>query len=81
MDGLCHSAHHPTPGLVELKKVFQAVEARLDGRTLFVSNEYDFQILDHSAVNFKVEDSEARVACWSLDFSTSGVFLLGHRNG
>ena len=58
MDGLCHSTHRRTPGLVELKKVFQAVHAKLDGirNSLLVSNEHDFLSLDHLAADYKVEE-------------------------
>ena len=65
MDGLSHSTHRPTPGLVELKKVFQAVHAKLDGirNNLVMRNEHDFLSLDHLAADYKVEefDDSSRV--------------------
>ncbi|KAJ9614272.1 Beta-galactosidase (Lactase) [Cladophialophora chaetospira] len=55
MDGLCHSDHTPTRGLVELKKVFEPIEARLDGNELIVRNHYDFVDLGHVRVEFNVQ--------------------------
>lgn len=58
MDGLCFSDHTPTPGLVQLKKVFAPIRAWLEekeGKSLVVSNEYDFLSLEHISVDYKVE--------------------------
>ena len=56
MDGLCHSTHQPTPGLVELKNVFQPVEVCLEAEELVVSNWYDFRSLDHLSADYKLEN-------------------------
>ncbi|EXJ54364.1 hypothetical protein A1O7_09703 [Cladophialophora yegresii CBS 114405] len=54
MDGLCHSDHTPTRGLVELKKVFEPITARLDNDQLVVQNHYDFVGLEHVKAEFVV---------------------------
>ncbi len=55
MDGLCHSDHTTTRGLIELKKVFEPIEARLDGKELVVKNHYDFICLEHVRAEFNVQ--------------------------
>ncbi len=56
MDGLCHSTHKPTPGLVELKKVIQPVRlSLLDDGNLAIQNLYDFVDLGHLSASYKVE--------------------------
>ncbi|KAF4974831.1 hypothetical protein FZEAL_8292 [Fusarium zealandicum] len=55
MDGLLNSAHQPTPGLVEFKRVIQPVGFSLDGKDLKIENRYDFDDLSHLAATFKVE--------------------------
>lgn len=61
MDGLCFSDHTPTRGLVELKKTFEPVEARLEGKgkgkqsVVVVVNHYDFVDLDHLVAEYAVE--------------------------
>ena len=56
MDGLCHSTHKPTPGLVELKKVFQPVAMRFEDGELLVKNLYNIVTLDHLTLHWKVEE-------------------------
>ncbi|KIW97932.1 uncharacterized protein Z519_01516 [Cladophialophora bantiana CBS 173.52] len=56
MDGLCNSEHEPTPGLIELKKVYQPVSIHLENQNLIVENTYDFVDLGHLEVTFKVEE-------------------------
>ncbi|KIY01642.1 uncharacterized protein Z520_01778 [Fonsecaea multimorphosa CBS 102226] len=56
MDGLCNSEHEPTPGLTELKKVYQPVSVHLVDRNLIIENAYDFVDLEHLEVTFKVEE-------------------------
>ncbi|KAI1848464.1 hypothetical protein JX265_008754 [Neoarthrinium moseri] len=55
MDGLCNSEHKPTPGLLELKKVFQPVKFELEDGKLFVTNEYDFVDLNHLSATYRIE--------------------------
>jgi beta-galactosidase len=47
MDGLCFSDHTPTPGLMELKKVFEPVHCSYEKGILYVTNGYDFSSLEH----------------------------------
>ena len=56
MDGLLFSDHEPTPGLDELKKVYQPVSVAVEGGSLVVSNLYDFIGLEHLDANWKVEE-------------------------
>jgi len=56
MDGLLFSAHKPTPGLLELKKVIEPVKVSMDGENLKVSNLYDFVGLDHLTATYKIEE-------------------------
>ncbi|KAL2271378.1 hypothetical protein VTJ83DRAFT_749 [Remersonia thermophila] len=60
MDGLLHSNHTPTPGLVELKKVIQPVRLAVEGTTLVVTNMYNFTGLNHLAGSWKVEEFSER---------------------
>ncbi|KAK4031623.1 glycoside hydrolase [Parachaetomium inaequale] len=55
MDGLLHSTHKPTPGLIELKKVIEPVKLAVDGNELVISNLYNFVGLEHLAATYKVE--------------------------
>lgn len=55
MDGLCNSAHNPTPGLLQLKQVFSPVRAWIEDNKLVISNEYDFIPLDHLTADYKIE--------------------------
>ncbi|KAL2180602.1 glycoside hydrolase family 2 protein [Thermothelomyces heterothallicus CBS 202.75] len=55
MDGLLHSTHQPTPGLIELKKVIEPVKVKIDRDQLVVSNLYNFVGLDHLTATYKVE--------------------------
>ncbi|OAG36383.1 hypothetical protein AYO21_09368 [Fonsecaea monophora] len=70
MDGLCNSEHEPTPGLIELKKVFQPVSVRLEGRNLVIENNYDFIDLGHLEATFKIEQ-----------FSQSAEIILAGKLG
>jgi beta-galactosidase len=58
MDGLCHSTHKPTPGLVELKKVFQPVNVivRDDDSTFWIENTHDFLGLESLTTECRVEE-------------------------
>jgi beta-galactosidase len=56
MDGLLFSAHKPTPGLLELKKVIEPVKVSMDGENLKVSNLYDFVGLEHLTAAYKIEE-------------------------
>ncbi|KAK4176515.1 intracellular beta-galactosidase BgaD [Triangularia setosa] len=58
MDGLVNSVHKPTPGLVELKKVFQPVAAAVEGDDFVISSLYDFVSLDDLSVTYKAERLE-----------------------
>lgn len=57
MDGLLFSNHTPTPGLIELKKVYAPVRGWLDedGRDVIIENEYQFIDLAHLAIDYKIE--------------------------
>ncbi|OQV10117.1 hypothetical protein CLAIMM_14161 [Cladophialophora immunda] len=55
MDGLCHSDHTPTRGLVELRKTYEPIEAVLDGKYLLVRNHYDFIALEHIRAEYDVQ--------------------------
>jgi beta-galactosidase len=50
MDGLCHSNHTPTPGLIEYKKAIELVQVleteSTEGKVIIV-NRYDHVTLDH----------------------------------
>ncbi|KIW62591.1 hypothetical protein PV04_10752 [Phialophora macrospora] len=71
MDGLCHSDHTPTRGLVELKKAFEPIAARLDGDELVLHNHYDFAGLEHVRAEFTVQSlgQESRLL-------SAGVLIL-----
>lgn len=56
MDGLVFSTHQPTPGLVELKRVYQPVSVALEGDSLVISNLYDFIGLEHLEATWKMEE-------------------------
>ncbi|KAK5460877.1 Beta-galactosidase (Lactase) [Exophiala xenobiotica] len=57
MDGLCNSEHTPTPGLLELKKVFSPIRARISasGDAFTIENDFVFKGLEEFAALFKVE--------------------------
>ncbi|KAJ4388247.1 Beta-galactosidase (Lactase) [Neurospora sp. IMI 360204] len=62
MDGLLYSTHKPTPGLLELQKVYQPVETQCvsysgasGNCTLKITNLYDFVSLDHLTATWKLE--------------------------
>ena len=55
MDGLCHSDHTPTPGLLEFKQVITPVRAELNGEKLVLTNEHDFASLEALTAQYKVE--------------------------
>ncbi|KAK0388289.1 hypothetical protein NLU13_4534 [Sarocladium strictum] len=55
MDGLCNSEHKPTPGLVELKHVFQPVRFEAQGDRIMITNEYDFIGLEHLEGRYTLE--------------------------
>ncbi|KAK4214765.1 glycoside hydrolase [Rhypophila decipiens] len=54
MDGLLFSTHQPTPGLVELKKVYEPVKVSVEGDSLIVTNIYNFVGLEHLLVSWRV---------------------------
>ena len=66
MDGLCYSDHTPTPGLQELKKVFEPVKTRLEGDQLTISNIQDHASLEELEVQWEAmelpEDDALRQA-------------------
>jgi beta-galactosidase len=55
MDGLCNSEHKPTPGLVELKRVFQPVKFEVKDGQVVITNEYDFVGLEHLQGKYTIE--------------------------
>ncbi|KAH8658465.1 family 2 glycosyl hydrolase [Xylariales sp. PMI_506] len=56
MDGLVNSEHNPTPGLVELKKIYQPVGLSVEGNALVVTNKQDYAGLEHLTATYKVEE-------------------------
>lgn len=70
MDGLLHSTHEPTPGLIELKKVYQPLQLSLKAGKLQIKNKYDFIGAEHLAASYKIEDLGAKnsvVATGTID--------------
>ncbi|EXJ83156.1 hypothetical protein A1O1_06775 [Capronia coronata CBS 617.96] len=65
MDGLCHSNHTPTRGLMELKKAIEPIKAWVDGQHLVVANRYDFVGLEHVVADYCVEalGEESEILC------------------
>ena len=59
MDGLVYSDHTPTPGLVELKKVFEPVKVTLQDDNLIIKNIHDFGDLDYLVARFEVRNIPA----------------------
>ncbi|KAF4447193.1 beta-galactosidase [Fusarium austroafricanum] len=73
MDGLCNSEHKPTPGLVELKKVFQPVNFKYEDGKVFITNEYDFIGLDHLKATYTIEaigDKKTELESGELEIPT-----------
>ncbi|KAF4969033.1 hypothetical protein FSARC_3687 [Fusarium sarcochroum] len=62
MDGLLNSAHQPTPGLTEFKKVIQPVGFSFADGELKIENRHDFADLNHLTASFKVEALEEKSA-------------------
>lgn len=56
MDGLLHSTHEPTPGLIELKKAYQPLKLAIKDGKLTITNKYDFTGLKHLAASYKIEN-------------------------
>lgn len=56
MDGLLHSTHQPTPGLIELKKAYQPLQLSVKDGKLVVKNKYDFIGVEHLVASYKVEE-------------------------
>ena len=56
MDGLLHSTHEPTPGLMELKKAYQPLELSVKDGKLVIRNKYDFVSVEHLAASYKIEE-------------------------
>ena len=73
MDGLCHSNHTPTQGLLEFKQVIAPVHVELKDDELLVTNERDFVDLADICADYKAETFE-EVA----NVVTSGVLRLPH---
>ncbi|KAK7422544.1 Beta-galactosidase (Lactase) [Neonectria punicea] len=70
MDGMVNSAHEPTPGLTEYKKVIQPVRFEVSGETITVENHYNFVDLSHLAATYKLEefgDQTRLLAAGALD--------------
>jgi beta-galactosidase len=54
MDGLVNSNHHPSPGLLEFRKIIQPIEVTQKGDTLEIRNWYDFSDLNYCVATWKV---------------------------
>ncbi|KAJ4297365.1 Beta-galactosidase (Lactase) [Collariella sp. IMI 366227] len=74
MDGLLNSMHKPTPGLVELKKVFQPLKLVVEGDNLIVSNLYNFAGLEHLVATYSLEEFSERL---SLDQTGADITVTG----
>jgi beta-galactosidase len=55
MDGLCFSNHTPTPGLVELRKVYSPIHAWYADGNIFIKNRYDFAGMENLHAIYRVE--------------------------
>lgn len=55
MDGLCHSDHTPTAGMVEFKKIIEPVHGWVEGSNIVIENRYQHQDLEHLTATFKLE--------------------------
>lgn len=60
LDGLSNSDHTPTRGLIELKKTFEPIKARLLDDELVVRNLYDFIGLDHVKAEYDIRQFGAK---------------------
>ncbi|CRK41316.1 hypothetical protein BN1708_001719 [Verticillium longisporum] len=70
MDGLLHSTHEPTLGLVQLKKSYQPLLLSVEGGKLVIKNKYDFVGVQHLSATYKVEElgeSTSHIAAGSLE--------------
>lgn len=67
MDGLLHSTHNPTPGLVEFKKVIQPLQLAVEGDSLVISNLYNFVNLEHLSASYALEEFSERQATFLID--------------
>ncbi|TDZ38991.1 Beta-galactosidase [Colletotrichum trifolii] len=70
MDGLLHSTHDPTPGLIELKKAYQPLHLSIEDSKLSIWNKYDFAGVDHLKATYKVEEfgeTSSLLAAGNLD--------------
>ncbi|KAK3933946.1 glycoside hydrolase [Diplogelasinospora grovesii] len=70
MDGLLNSAHQPTPGLLELKKVIQPIVCCVSGDYLAVANLHDFADLRNVKATWtlaKFGDSHRTMASGTLE--------------
>ena len=72
LDGLLFSDHTPTPGIVELKKVFEPIEATYKAGKLSITNHYDFISLD----NITADWSLTQVKGQSENLLSSGLLKL-----
>ncbi|MDT0444718.1 glycoside hydrolase family 2 TIM barrel-domain containing protein [Streptomyces johnsoniae] len=66
IDGLVFPDRTPSPGLAELKKVFQPVTVELAGARLRVANRHAFRDLSHLRFTWTLEDDGRRVAAGEL---------------
>ncbi len=62
IDGLVFPDRTPSPGLVELGKVFQPLTAELVGGRLLIRNKHAFRDLSHLRFTWTLEDDGVRVA-------------------
>ncbi|KAL0475073.1 beta-galactosidase [Neurospora intermedia] len=80
MDGLLYSTHQPTPGLLELQKVYQPIKAELIDFSdvackLRITNSYDFVSVNHLTATWKVESF---MYTTSTILHSAGVMELPH---
>lgn len=66
IDGLLMPDRVPSPGLIELKKIFEPVLVEMvdsGSYKIRVTNRYDFITLDHLELNWSIYNSENEVVC------------------
>ncbi|KAI1207714.1 glycoside hydrolase family 2 protein [Annulohypoxylon truncatum] len=73
MDGVLHSDHTPTPGLIEYKKGLEPIKViSYTSETATIVNRYDFNTLDHLECSYIIMDEGQPVFCGTIDLP-SGI--------
>ncbi|MCA9240662.1 MAG: DUF4981 domain-containing protein, partial [Planctomycetales bacterium] len=69
-NGLVRPDRSPNPSLLEVKKVYQRINTRLDGATLTVANNFDHQGLDNISLEWVLEVDGDQVQSGTADASS-----------